>query len=80
MRYAITMPVAHRHIWVLMRDDDQLGLYTSLEAAIEHAMGQLHADRKHGRDPQLFVNGIEVIVRAAATIDPTAPKPQPATC
>ena len=75
MRYAIAMPVANRQLWVLMRDDDQLGLYTSLEAAIEHAIQQLHADRKHGRDPQLFVNGIEVIVRGAAAVVQDEPTP-----
>jgi hypothetical protein len=68
VRYAIAMPVATRRLWVLTRDDDELGTYASIEPAITHALQQLRADRKHGRDAELFVNGVEVIVRQSAAV------------
>ena len=67
MRYAISTAPSNRRLWVLTRDDVQLGLHGSLESAIDDALQQLRADRKRGGDAQLFVNGIEVIVRRAST-------------
>lgn len=66
VRYAIATHAANRRLWVLTRDDVQLGLYQALEPAIDDALQQLRADRRRGGDPCLFVNGIEVIVRSAA--------------
>ena len=65
MRYAIATAATNRRLWVLTRDDVQLGLHDSLESAIDDALQQLRADRRRGGDAQLFVNGIEVIVRCA---------------
>ena len=67
MRYAISTATANRRLWVLTRDEVQLGLHGSLESAIDDALQQLRADRKRGSEPQLFINGIEVIVRRAST-------------
>ena len=66
MRYAISTAAANRRLWVLTRDDVQLGLHESLESAIDDALQQLRADQKRGGEAQLFVNGIEVIVRRSA--------------
>ena len=63
MRYSIAAPVANRTLWVLTRDEVQLAIYESLKLAIDHALQLLHADKGHGRDAQLFINGIEVVVK-----------------
>lgn len=66
MRYAIAPHAANRRLWLLTRDDVQLGVYPALEPAIDDALQQLRADRRRGGNPRLYVNGIEVIVRSAA--------------
>ena len=66
MRYSIAAAAANRTIWVLSRDDVQLAIYETLKLAIEQALEQLHADRRHGREARLFINGIEVVVRGGA--------------
>ena len=63
MRYSIAAAAANRTIWVLSRDDVQLAIYETLKLAIEQALELLHADKRHGRDARLFINGIEVVVK-----------------
>ena len=72
MRYSIAALASDRALWVLTRDDVQLGIYQALKLAIEQALEMLHADRRHGREARLFINGIEVVVKGGA--DTTGPR------
>ena len=69
MRYSIAAPAANRTLWVLTRDEVQLAIYESLKLAIDHALQLLKADRSHGREARLFLNGIEVVVKGVTDPD-----------